>query len=100
MPEDQTARAVQSFKLGTNSGDSENISTFSLVWSRGISQKNEDRVLQKTLETDGVISTRYTCKSPYILLITYDPSILNHSNLHQIYANTIEIGNIDFVLRK
>lgn len=100
MTKDQSAREVQSIKPVPFFGKSKNISTFSLIWSRGISQNNEDSVLQKTQETDGIISARYTCKSPYILLVSYDPSIISHSNIHQIYHNTIEIGNIDFTLRQ
>jgi len=100
MQKDQSALGFKSFKSSKNLSESKNISTFSLVWSRGISQNNEDCVLQKTLETDGVITARYTCKSPYILLITYDPLIISHNKIYQIYYNTMEINGIDFVLRK
>lgn len=72
----------------------------SLIWTRGIDQKNETSVLNDTLEADGVISARYTCKTPYILLINYNPRITCHEQIQQIYYKSMGTDAIEFVHRQ
>ena len=100
MHDDQAVQSFQTIKPATRPLVTKDIPSFSLIWSRGINRDNETNVLQNTLNMDGIISARYTCKAPYILLIKYDPGITNQARIEQIYCNTLGFDAIDFILRQ
>ena len=100
MYANQTERSLRSFETNTRSLASKGSSSLSLIWSRGIDQNNESSVLKNTQEADGVITARYTCKAPYILLISYNPQITDHRQIQQIYYQSMELDAIDFVQRQ
>lgn len=99
MHASQTALSFQSFDPSSSSQAKTAISSFSLVWSRGINHENETSVLDNTLEMGGVISARYTCNAPYILLISYNPEITDPTDITETYFNYMEPDSIDFVQR-
>jgi len=100
MHDNQAVQTLESSYSANRSMVKADISSLSLIWSRGINQKNESRVLLNTLGIDGVITARYTCKAPYILLINYDPAITNHSKLDQIYRESMGSDAVEFILRQ
>ena len=100
MYADNAVQTIKSLKTLKNPKISTAYSSFSLIWSSGINHENETEVLTITRNTAGIITARYTCKAPYILLINYNPTITNPGRIQQAYYKTMDVATIKFTLRQ
>jgi len=96
---DNAVQSIRSLNTLKNPKIKTAYSSFSVIWSRGIDHDNETGILQMTKETAGIISARYTCKAPYILLVNYNPNLTNPTRIRQAYFNALDADEIDFTLR-